>query len=38
MASPAAVTSHLQVLPQVVQFGDVENEQHLYTTVTVKVS
>lgn len=37
MGSTAAVSSQLQVLPHTVQFKDVENEQQLYTTVTVKV-
>ena len=38
MGSPAIVTAQLQVLPQTVLFSDVDSEQQLYTTVTVKVS
>ena len=38
MGSPAVVTAQLQVLPQTVLFSDVDSEQQLYTTVTVKVS
>ena len=37
MGSTPVVTSQLQVLPQSVHFNDVESEQQLYTTVTVKV-
>ncbi|KAL0021413.1 hypothetical protein WJX79_003538 [Trebouxia sp. C0005] len=36
MGSPAVVTPQLQVLPQTVQFSDVDSEQQLCTTVTVK--
>lgn len=37
MGPASVVTSQLQVLPQSVHFNDVESEQQLYTTVTVKV-
>ena len=37
MTSAVNAPSHLQVLPQSIQFDDVSTEQQLQTTVTVKV-